>query len=103
MEADDRRVADGFENVVALHVRGSAPAFSGGPNQLRDFWKLWQAGRVGRFRICDRLGVARRLAVVCAVLVLCFSGGIRRAGCGISFLRWTLRVVSSRGEVCIEA
>src|ERR1700733_14308262 len=26
IQADDRRVADGFQNVLALHVRGSAPA-----------------------------------------------------------------------------
>src|SRR5271170_235593 len=46
---------------------------------------------------------AWRLARTCAALVLCFSGGDWRACRGISFLRWTLRVVPSRGEVCFEA
>src|SRR5271165_1362897 len=44
--------------------------------------------------------LTRRLELARAELVLCFSGGIRRGCCGISFLRWTLRIVSSRGEVC---
>jgi hypothetical protein len=53
IQANDRRLADGFENVLALHVRGSAPAEIGALSQLRDFRKRWQAGRVRRFRSCD--------------------------------------------------
>ena len=53
IQADDGRVADGFEDVVALHARGVAPAKLGEPNKLREFRKAWQAGRGNRFRKCD--------------------------------------------------
>ena len=99
VQADDGSVADGFEDVVALHALGMAPAELDELSKLREFRKEWQARSRKRFRKCDSPRAKR-----CGrAAVLCFFGGARNAGRGISFLRWTLRVVPSRGEVCAEA
>ena len=71
-------LADGFEDVLALHVRGSAPGEFGASASLEIFANGGK--REGRSVSVAAIGVARmgRAAAGASACgaVLCFSGGI---------------------------